>query len=117
MKMTRSWAPVFAFAALSLAACDTRKHADDKLGGPLAEKDLSSQAVGITNDTQTLAAVQQAAGDVIRNSADCSKVREFAPDALRAIADADQRVQTVTGRATLEGLKKQIEAALAGCPS
>jgi hypothetical protein len=114
-KMTRSWAPLLAAAALSVVACDTQKHANDKMGGPLAKKDLGEQAVGITNDTETLAPVQQAAGDVIRNTSDCEKVKEFGPDAKRAIADAEQKVQTSTGHVTLDSLKKQVEAAMAAC--
>jgi hypothetical protein len=113
MTMNRSYMLLVA-AALAVAACKK----DEPASAPpsFGRNDLKSQAVGVNNDTQTLAAVQAAAGDVIRNASDCDKVREFGPDALRAIADADQKVQTVTGRATLESLKKQIDAALSACP-
>jgi hypothetical protein len=112
MMINRSWAPLLAAAVVTIGACKKTEVSS----APVGHADLSAQAVGITNDTQTLANVQVAAGDVIRNASDCDKVREFAPDALRAIAEADKRVQTATGHVTLDSLKKQVDAVVQGCP-
>jgi hypothetical protein len=109
--LTRSWAPLFAAAALSVVACKKTEVSS----GPVGHADMKEQVVGVTNDTQILAPVQQAAGDVIRNTADCEKVKEFGKDAQHAIADAEQKVQTSTGHVTLDSLKKQVDAAMAAC--
>jgi hypothetical protein len=112
MWMKSTTAPIL-FAALAIFACNKKEEVSN---GAVGRSDLGSQAAGVANDTQTTRDAQTAVNDVIRSTGDCDKIREAAPGALRAIEDAYARIQTVVGRQTLDGLKKQVEAVQSACP-
>jgi hypothetical protein len=105
-------APILIATALAVFACKKTEVSS----APGGRSDLGSQAAGVVNDTQTTRDAQTAVNDVIRSTGDCDKIRETAPGALRAIDDAYARIQTVVGRQTLDGLRKQVEAVQNACP-
>src|SRR5262245_16168937 len=101
----KTTAPVVLAAALGAFACKKVEVGN----GPVGHADLGAQAVGVSNDTQLLAAPQAAAAEVIHSASDCSKAVAAAASAKQAFADAEPKLQTVVGRNTLDGLKKQVQ--------
>ena len=70
----------------------------------------------ITSDTAVLEEASSAANAVIRNTMDCDTVNAALPEANHKLAEADSRIRTPAGKATLESLKAQVRAAAQNCP-
>jgi hypothetical protein len=103
--MKRSLAAVIvAFAAV---ACDTSsKDGVQKVSHEtttISDKDLLAPAVALAND-------------VIGATGDCDKITKSAPAAKAALDEAGGKVQSAAGHATVDSLKKQVEAAASACP-
>ena len=98
------------FAILMLAAAAA--FGCEGMGGDAAE----DTAADAGNDRQLLKAAQAAANEVLQNATDCSALKAALPAAERAIADAEDNIQTKVGQTTLAALKRQIDTASQACP-
>ena len=56
-----------------------------------------------------------AVNEVIRVQDDCEAARPLIPAANAALETASERVRTVTGRTTLDGLKSQLRTIAQNC--
>ena len=72
------------------------------------EGGLGQQAGEAITDTRVLEEAQDAANQIIRNQTDCESVKANIAEANRKLDEAARKVQTVTGRTTLDALKKQV---------
>jgi hypothetical protein len=70
-----------------------------------------------TWDTQVLGEASNAAGEVVRNAGDCEIVVPIIAEAKSKLDQAEPRLRTVTGRATLDALRKQVAKVQDMCPS
>lgn len=95
---TRVWILV----AVVLAGCGPVKDAENR------QKDIGQQTADISSDTRVLGEASAAVNAVIRVQDDCEAAKPLIPAANDALATASERVRTVTGRTTLEGLKSQL---------
>jgi hypothetical protein len=108
MSTKLSWAAV-AVAAAALGCGGKKEEAP-------ATKDLG-QAVGDTaNDTALLREANGAANEVIRNAADCPAARASITSAYEKLDAIGPQLKTVTGRATLDSLRKQVDRISEMCP-
>ncbi|HEX6740018.1 MAG TPA: hypothetical protein VF310_17190, partial [Vicinamibacteria bacterium] len=57
-----------------------------------------------------------AANDVVRNASDCDAVKAALPETRRRLDEAGKKVRTMTGRASLDSLKKQVTTVADACP-
>ena len=105
--MGRAWIVVAAAAAL--AACGGIKDEQDR------QKDIGQQTADIASDTRTLEDASAAVNELIRVQDDCDAARPLIPRANAALDTASGRVRTVTGRATLDGLKSQVRTIASAC--
>ena len=87
---------------VALAGCGPVKDAENR------QKDIGQQTADISSDTRVLGEASAAVNAVIRVQDDCEAAKPLIPAANDALATASERVRTVTGRTTLEGLKSQL---------
>ncbi len=99
-----------AIAAVSLAACGKKKEEAP------APKSLGEQTADISADTGTLREASAAVNEVIRNSTDCDLARPLIAPAKAKLDEAERRIRTTTGRATLEALRAQLKTVDQNCP-
>jgi hypothetical protein len=101
----RAWVLV----AVALTGCgavkDEQKH----------QKDIGQQTADISSDTRVLGDASAAVNDVIRVQDDCDAARPLIPKANAALDTASARIRTVTGQATLDGLKNQLRTIAQNC--
>ena len=81
-----------------------------------SEPDPASSTEKIVDDNQTLAAANAAAGEVVRAAGDCDAVKAALPETKRKLEEAGKRVRTLTGRASLDSLNKQVANIAGACP-
>jgi uncharacterized protein HemX len=79
------------------------------------EGGLGQQAAETVSDTRVLEEAQNAANQIIRNQTDCETVKSHITEVNRKLDEAAGKVQTVTGRTTLETLKKQVKTIAEAC--
>jgi hypothetical protein len=96
-------------AAAALAACGTVKDEEAR------QKDIGQQTADISSDTRVLGEAQAAVNEVIRVQDDCEAVRPLVPKASSELDKAGERVRTVAGRTTLDGLRSQLRAVAQSC--
>ena len=102
---SRTWI-VFAVA---LAGCGPVKDAEDR------QKNIGQETADISSDTRVLGDASAAVNAVIRVQDDCEAARPLIPAANAALETAAGRVRTVTGKATLDGLKSQVRTIALAC--
>ena len=96
--------------AVTLAGCGGVKEAEQR------ERNIGDQTADITSDTRVLGDASAAVNAVIRVQDDCEQARPLIPAAEAALKTAAERVRTVTGRTTLDGLKSQLQGISQNCP-
>jgi hypothetical protein len=101
--------PLFAVALVAL------------LGTGCKEKELPKEGLGqdtadITSDTSVLREAQGAVNEVLRNAADCELAKPHIATATVKLDDAEKNLRTVSGRTTLEALRKQLRTVAENCP-
>lgn len=107
--MTRPLAAALCAAAV-LASC-----ARDKAPEPKAD-DIGAQTARIANDTEVLGDAQAAVNEVVRNAPDCEVAKASMAEANRKIEEAEGKVQTATGRTTLDAMRQQVRRVAELCP-
>jgi PBP1b-binding outer membrane lipoprotein LpoB len=107
--VTRLLAAVLCAAAV-LAGC-----AGEKAPEPKAD-DIGAQTARIANDTQVLGEAQAAVNEVVRNAPDCEVAKASMAEANRKIEEAEAKVQTATGRTTLDAMRQQVRRVAELCP-
>ena len=86
-----------------------------KAPGPQSQ-DPEAQAARVAADTHLLQDAQQAVNEVVRNAPDCEAAKASMDEANRKIAEAESKVQTATGRTTLDAMKTQVKRVAELCP-
>ena len=104
--------PLIATVALALlvTGCGMTKDAEQH------KKDLGEAAADAAADTRTLGDTQAAVNEVIKDMADCDRVKAALPEAQRKIEAADKALRTAAGRATLDAYRAQVRTASTNCP-
>lgn len=102
---TRAWIVL----AVALAGCGRVKDEESR------QKNIGQQTADISSDTRVLGDASAAVNDVIRVQDDCDAARPLIPKANAALETASARIRTVTGMATLDGLKNQIRTIANSC--
>ncbi len=97
-------AAVLAAALAAAAGCEKK------------ESQLGKDAGNLVADTQVLEEAAAAANDVVRNASDCDAVKAALPETRRRLDEAGKKVRTMTGRASLDSLKKQVTTVADACP-
>ena len=90
--------------ACCLAACEKGKG------------DLGKDTAKVVSDTNVLEEASAAANAVVRNAGDCDAVKAALPEATRKLEEAEGKVQTVTGRETLNALRVRMKGIAETCP-
>jgi hypothetical protein len=67
-------------------------------------------------DMNTMKEANAAASDVIRASGDCDAARPLIAAANARLDEAQRKVQTSTGRTTLDALRKKVRDVAENCP-
>jgi hypothetical protein len=80
------------------------------------ESHLGTDAGNLVADTMVLEEAAAAANDVVRNASDCDAVKAALPETRRRLDEAGKKVRTMTGRASLDSLKKQVTTVADACP-
>jgi len=102
---TRAWIVL----AVALTGCGAVKDEENR------QKNIGQQTADISSDTHVLGEASAAVNEVIRVQDDCEAARPLIPKANAALETASARVRTVTGKATLDGLKSQLRAIAQSC--
>jgi hypothetical protein len=95
--------------ALAVTACGGVKKEEDR------QKDIGQQTADISSDTRVLGDASAAVNEVVRVQDDCDAARPLIPKANSELEKAGERVRTVTGRTTLDGLRNQLRTIAANC--
>ena len=77
---------------------------------------LGAELKAMEMDMNTMKEANAAASDVIRASGDCDAARPLIPTAIARLDEAQRKVQTSTGRTTLEALRKKVRDVAENCP-
>lgn len=105
---SRAW--IVTVFAVALAGCGGIEKAEQR------ERNIGDQTADISSDTRVLGDASAAVSAVIRVQDDCAQARPLIPAAEEALRTATERVRTVTGRATLDGLRSQLRNVSQNCP-
>jgi hypothetical protein len=77
---------------------------------------LGAELKAMEMDMDTMRAANAAASDVIRAAGDCDAARPLIATANARLEEAERKVQTSTGRTTLEALRKKVRDVSENCP-
>ena len=97
--------------ALVMTACGGGKPAPSP-----SPSGLGAQLKAMEQDMNTMAAANAAANEVIRAAGDCDAARPLIPAANARLDEAQRKVQTATGRTTLDALRKKVRDVAENCP-
>ena len=100
-----------AVALLVVSACGGGKPAPSP-----SPSGLGAELKAMEMDMNTMAAANAAANDVIRAAGDCDAARPLIPAANARLDEAQRKVQTATGKQTLEALRKKVREVAENCP-
>jgi hypothetical protein len=95
---------------LLLVACQRKPE-----GAPAA-KDIGAQAADVVSDTAALREANAAANPVVRAAGDCDAVKAALPEANQRLDAVAGSVRTVSGRTTLEAIRKRVNTIAETCP-
>jgi hypothetical protein len=96
--------------AAALSACGGKPTPSPSPSG------LGAQVKAMEQDIATMREANGAADDVIRAAGDCDAARPLIPAANARLDEAARKVQTATGRQTLEALRKKVREVAENCP-
>ena len=72
------------------------------------EKNIGDALADTAWDTKVLGEASAAANEVVRNAADCASANPIIAEARAKLDEAQPRLRTATGLATLAALRKQV---------
>ena len=98
----KRWIPALLAASAFLPSCGD--------GGKGAQGVVT--AVG---DTNVVRDVQSAANELVRNAADCERVKSLYPEVSAKLDAAESQIQSEAGRTTIETLRKQVGTIAEAC--
>ena len=99
-----------AAVAVAAAACGGKPTPSPSPSG------LGAQVKAMEEDMTIMREANAAADDVIRAAGDCDAARPLIPAANARLDEAARKVQTATGRQTLEALRKKVREVAESCP-
>lgn len=102
--------------ALALAATLFVFVACDRKAPEARSDDIGDQTARIANDTRVLQDAQPSVNEVVRNAPDCEMAKASMAEANRRLEEAAGKVQTATGRTTLEAMRQQVRRVAELCP-
>jgi len=97
--------------ALVMTACGGGKPAPSP-----SPSGIGAQVKAMEQDINMMAEANAAANDVIRAAGDCDAARALIPAANARLDEAQRKVQTATGRTTLDALRKKVREVSENCP-
>jgi len=97
--------------ALVMTACGGGKPAPSP-----SPSGIGAQVKAMEQDINMMAEANAAANDVIRAAGDCDAARPLIPAANARLDEAQRKVQTATGRTTLDALRKKVREVSENCP-
>jgi hypothetical protein len=77
---------------------------------------IGAQVKAMEQDTGLMREANAAASEVIRAAGDCDAARPLIPAANARLDEAQRKVQTATGKQTLEALRKKVREVAENCP-
>jgi hypothetical protein len=80
------------------------------------DKNVGEALADTTWDTQVLGDASRAANEVVRNAGDCEAVLPILAEAKAKLDQAQGRLRTVSGHATLDALRRQVARVQDMCP-
>ena len=101
---------------LELAAILTVFVACDRKAPEPKSDDIGDQTARIASDTRVLQDAQSSVNEVVRNAPDCEVAKASMAEANRKLEEAAGKVQTATGRTTLEAMRQQVRRVADLCP-
>lgn len=96
---------------LLLVACQKKPE-----GAAPAAKDIGAQAADVVSDTAALREANAAANPVVRAAGDCDAVKAALPEANQRLDAAAGSVRTISGRTTLDAIRKRVNTIAETCP-
>jgi hypothetical protein len=99
-----------AVVALLMTACGGKPAPSPEPSG------IGAQTKAMEQDINTMREANAAASDVIRVAGDCDAARPLIPAANARLDEAQRKVQTATGKQTLEALRKKVREVAENCP-
>jgi hypothetical protein len=97
-------------AVLALAACGAGQPAPSP-----SPSGLGAELKAMELDMNTMREANAAADDVIRASGDCDAARPLIAAANARLDDTQRKLQTATGKQTLEALRKKVRDVAESC--
>ena len=99
-----------AASALALFACGGKPTPSPSPSG------LGGQVKAMEEDIAVSREANAAADEVIRAAGDCDAAKTLIPAANARLEEASRKVQTATGRQTLDALKLKVKQVADNCP-
>ena len=109
--MTRTRPVVTALLGLVLVACGMGKPAPSP-----SPSGVGAVVKAMEQDINVMHEANAAANEVIRAAGDCDAARPLIPAANARLDEAQRKVQTSTGRQTLDALRKKVRDVSESCP-
>ena len=94
-----------------LGACQKKPE-----GAAPPPKDIGAQAADVVSDTAALREANAAANPVVRAAGDCDAVKAALPEANQRLDAVAGSVRTISGRTTLEAIRKRVNTIAETCP-
>lgn len=115
--MTRRRTALAAAIALTVASsgCGGAPESAGSSTPAPASKGLGESVGDAGADTRVLREANAAAGDIIRAAADCDAARPLGEPTKKKLDELASQLQTPTGRASLDALKKQVQNIIDAC--
>jgi hypothetical protein len=79
------------------------------------EGTLGQQASEVVADTQAIKEAEASANQILRNATDCETVKSSIDEVNRTLDEVEGKLQTATGRTSLETLRKQVRRVAEAC--
>jgi hypothetical protein len=97
-------------AAVALAACGAGQPAPSP-----SPSGLGAELKAMELDMTSMREANAAADDVIRASGDCDAARPLIPAANARLDEVERKLQTATGKQTLEAMRKKVRDVAESC--
>jgi hypothetical protein len=110
VKRMTAGAAIAALLAFTLTACGAGQPAPSP-----SPSGLGAELKAMELDMNSMKEANAAADDVIRASGDCEAARPLIPAANARLDEVERKLQTATGRQTLEAMRKKVRDVAESC--